>query len=129
MEDFVLEAMSIDDRRARIAANKQKDLTNDSLLVMIDHEHINTVAALQWLCVLVSHVPKLAKYKGQVSKLYRTDARKHQINPERVIKVHPLATIAKNKAVTSELMEAILDFFPPKLGRLRKTIWRGWDDL
>jgi hypothetical protein len=77
-KDFSPVAMDLDDHLACIAENKRKDVTADSLLVTADHEHIDTIRALQWLQILTHYVPKLSKYKEKVSALYHTKG--HQEN-------------------------------------------------
>jgi hypothetical protein len=111
MEDYNPAAMDVDDRLAQVAENKRKDLTVDSLHALIDHEHLDCVGALQWLRTLVHYIPELRNLKGKVSELYRTKGTKKQINPNRKSKIYPLATNAKNEAKTTELKDALLDFF------------------
>jgi hypothetical protein len=110
VEDFLPAAMDVDDHQARIAENRQKDLTVPSLLALVDNTHANTIKALQWLRILVHYIPELSQYKAKVSELYRTKGMKKPINPHRKTKVHPLATNAKNEAKTMELKDAMLDF-------------------
>lgn len=132
-EDFLPAAMDVDDRRARIAENKRKDITVPLLLALVDNTHADMLGALQWLRVLVNYVPELSGYKAKVSELYRTKGAKKQINPHRKTKVHPLATNAKNEAKTTELKDALLDFLG-QMGQhdhdyLRKLILAGGDGL
>jgi len=108
-EDFSLAAMDLDDHLARIAKNKRKDVTADSLLAMVDHEHIDTIRALQWLQILTHYVPALSKYKEKVSALYHMKGAKRQINPCRKTKIHPLAMNAKNEMKNNELKEGLHD--------------------
>src|SRR5882762_9688045 len=91
-EDFLPAEMDVDDRRARIAENRQKDLMVPSLLALVDNTHANTIGALQWLRILVHYIPELSQYKAKVSELYCTKGMKKPINPHRKTKVHPLAT-------------------------------------
>jgi len=132
-EDFEPSAMDIDDRVARIAENKRKDVTVNKLLALVDQPHAELVAALQWLRILVHYVPEFSKYKPMVSELYRTKGAKKTINPHRKTKIHPLATNAKNETKTAELKDALLDFFEQMGQRdgdyLRKLILVGGDGL
>ena len=116
-EDFEPSAMDIDDRIARIAENKWKDVTINKLLALVDQPHAKLVATLQWLRILVHYVPELSKYKPMVSELYQTKGTKKTINPHRKTKIHPLATNAKNETKTTELKDALLDFFK-QMGQL-----------
>ncbi|PSR83603.1 hypothetical protein PHLCEN_2v5683 [Hermanssonia centrifuga] len=86
--DFNAAAFDLDDKLAREVKNKQKDLTVDKLLDMIDMDHLEC----------------LHKYK-----LYRTDEAKMHL-PVRHTVVHPLATVAKKETVTVELRDGLLDF-------------------
>jgi hypothetical protein len=132
-EDFLPAAMDIDDRRARIAENKRKDVTVPSLLALVDQKHMDVIGALQWLRILVHYVPELSKYKSKVSELYRTKGAKKPINPHRKTRVHPLGTNAKNEAKTTELKDALLDFLNQMGQRdgdyLRKLLPVGGDGL
>jgi len=53
----------------------------------------------------------LRNLKGKVSELYSTKGTKKKINPNRKSKIYSLATNAKNEAKTTELKDALLDFF------------------
>jgi hypothetical protein len=132
-EDFLLETMDVDDRCARIAENRCKDMTVPSLLALVDNIHADVIGALQWLHVLAHYVPELAKYKSEVSELYCTKGAKKPINPYHKTRVHPLATNAKNKAKTTDLKDALLDFLN-QMGQqdhdyLRKLVLTGGDGL
>lgn len=110
--DFVPEAADIEDRLRRTSGNLRKDLSVDKLTKMVDFTHMDVTFALQWLQVLVDYVPALATYKPAVAQLYKTDGAKLRVpdGPERKARIHPLATSAKNEAVTTELKDAMLDF-------------------
>ena len=123
-EDFSLAAMDLNDHLARIAENKRKDVTADSLLAMVDHKHIDTIGALQWPQILTHYVPELSKYKEKVSALYRSKGAKKQINPHRKTKIHRLATNAKNETKNNELKEGLHDLLNQMGQRDRDYLWR-----
>ena len=116
-EGFVEGAADLDDKRMRIAENKRKDLTIDQVLSWVDHQHLETVGVLHWLKVLTDYIPELESYRTHVSLLFRTRAPKHRI-PARKTEVYPLATSGKNETVTTELKDALLDFFA-QIGHLK----------
>ena len=94
----------------KILENKQRDVMVETFLRLIDHEHLERVGVLHWLQTLVNFIPELAKHKSHVSLLFCTRAAKHCV-PAHPTKVHPLATNGKNETVTTELKDALLDFF------------------
>jgi len=65
IEDFKPVAADLDDKLARIAENKRKDLTVEQLLSWINQEHLETVGVLHWLRTLTDYIPELAKYKPE----------------------------------------------------------------
>jgi hypothetical protein len=117
-EGFIPGAADLDDKRRRIAENKRKDLMVDQLIGWIDQKHLETVGILHWLKVLTDYVPELVEYKSQVLLLFHTHAAKHRISVH-ATKVHPLATSGKNKVVTTDLKDALLDFFT-QIGQTRQ---------
>lgn len=83
-----------------------EDLRND-----IDWAHLEKVRALHWLDALVLFVPDLlAVYGGRVEFVFQTELRKHQINPNRHTKIHPLATNGANEVTIQGMKDALLDF-------------------
>ncbi|KAF8811180.1 hypothetical protein BYT27DRAFT_7221584 [Phlegmacium glaucopus] len=88
-------APDINNKRARIAENKRKDLTVEQVLGWVDHEHLEMVGVLHWLCTLTEYIPELSHYKSD-----------HHIKVS-ATKVHPLATSGKNETVTTELKDAL----------------------
>jgi len=132
IEDFKPVAADLDDKLARIAENKRKDLTVEQLLSWINQEHLETVGVLHWLRTLTDYIPELAKYKSHVSLLFQTRAAKHRL-PTRATKVHPLATSGKNETITTEFKDGLLDFFS-QIGQtqddhLRRLVLVGGDGL
>ncbi|KAI0362305.1 hypothetical protein OH77DRAFT_1377558, partial [Trametes cingulata] len=122
--EFDPAAADLDDRRQRIAENKRKELTLEQLTEMIDFAHLETSMTLQWLQVLVNYVPALAPYKPAVAALVRTDGTK-MAAPCSIKKtpIHPLKTVAKNEAVTTELRDAVADFLE-QIGQQEKDFTR-----
>lgn len=57
--------------------------------------------------MLTKYVPELSSYQEHVSILFRTRGAKLQL-PN---KIHPLATSSKNETVTTELKDALVDFW------------------
>src|SRR5882762_5858429 len=116
---FIPGAADLDDKWRCIAENKRNNLTVEQLLGWIDHEHLETVGILHWLKNLCEFIPKLADYKSHVSTLFRTRAAKHQL-PICTTKAHPLVTSGKNETITTELKDALLDFFE-QIGQTRDS--------
>ncbi|KAH9917526.1 hypothetical protein B0H21DRAFT_879595 [Amylocystis lapponica] len=131
--DYNSAATDIQDKRARIAENKRAGLTVYQLLKMIDLDHIATVGTLQWLQVLVTYIPQLAQYRGDVTKLYHSDATRLAVPRNRKTNLHPLATVAKNEAIVTELRDALVDFLD-QMGQqdedfVERLIFVGGDGL
>ncbi|KAH9948898.1 hypothetical protein B0H21DRAFT_689338 [Amylocystis lapponica] len=103
-------AFSLEDKRRRVAENRREKLSVEDLFGMVDESHCETVGMLQWLRTLTHYIPQLASYKEAVSSLYRSDGAKQQV-PVQPARVHPLATSGKNETVTTELKDAVLDFY------------------
>ncbi|GBE84701.1 hypothetical protein SCP_0606810 [Sparassis crispa] len=108
--DFDPAVGDIDDKRARIAQNLRAELTVEKLLGMIDIAHFRKVGTLQWLHTLVTYIPQLAKYQSAVAKLYKTDGAKLCLPSKQKTIMHPLATVAKNENIMTELRDALVDF-------------------
>jgi Family of unknown function (DUF6589) len=109
LEGVDLAASDLDDKRKLLAENRRAEVNVEQLLGMIDQPHLETISILQWLRVLTQYIPELAKWKSQVSLLYRTRAAKLPMPPH-ATKVHPLATSGKNEQVTTELKDGLVDF-------------------
>jgi hypothetical protein len=110
LEGINPKALDLADKRARLAENKRKDVTVESLLNLIDHSHIETIGTLQILRTLADHIPELAYLKPWILILYRTRASKQPL-PVRKTKIHPLATSGKSETIITELKDAFLDFY------------------
>ncbi|KAH9924136.1 hypothetical protein B0H21DRAFT_826787 [Amylocystis lapponica] len=114
----------------------------ETLLGFVDQEHRERVGVLHWLRTLTNCVLELAHLKSHVSHLFRTEGAKRLL-PIRPSRVHPLATSGKNETVSTELKDAITDFFaqlsqhPTDYHRGLKLVsepvlaaWHtGWTDL
>lgn len=109
-EGVDVKAFDLDDKRRRLADSPRRDLDVHKLLGLLDNEHIETVCVLQWLYVLVHHIPELAHMKPHVSMLYRTRAAKQPL-PVQATKTRPLAASGMNETINTELKEALVDFF------------------
>jgi hypothetical protein len=132
IEDIDPKAFDLDDKRRRLADSKRNNLNVDTLLGMIDEGHLQTIGVLQWLRTLMHYVPELEKWKTHISLLYRTRASKLPL-PARPTKVHPLAASGKKETVTTELKDALVDFFG-QMGQkegdyVRRLIMVGGDGL
>jgi len=109
-EGFVPGVVDLDDKWRHISKNKWKYLMIDQLVGWIDHEHLETIGFLHWLRNLCEFVPELSDYKSHVSTLFHTCGAKHQL-PVHATTVHPLVMSRMNETITTELKDALLDFF------------------
>ncbi|KIJ10718.1 hypothetical protein PAXINDRAFT_16329 [Paxillus involutus ATCC 200175] len=85
-------------------------VTTHDIVSWMDLNHFEDVLTLQWLRVLADYIPELYHLKEHVSMLYRTHVSKIPL-PPKATKMHPLATSSKNETVTTELKDALIDFF------------------
>jgi hypothetical protein len=93
-----------------LAENKHALLTIEQLVEMLQQDHLERAFVLQWLHVLIHYIPQLQKWKEHVSLPFQTCAAWLCL-PAQPTKVHPLATSGKNETVTTELKDAMVDFF------------------
>ena len=110
LEGVNLSAVDLDERRKLVLEDKRSKLTVSNLLSLIDQKHLDTTFSLHWLRVLVNSVPELSKWKGHVTMLFHEKASKLQL-PIKSTQLHPLASSGKNETVTTELKDALFDFF------------------
>ncbi|KAM6489590.1 hypothetical protein JOM56_014912 [Amanita muscaria] len=103
-------ALDLEEKRRWIAKNQQLKATVKTFLDLLDANHIETVSTLHWLRVLVHYIPALSKWRELVSMLFRMRASKLPLPAQATI-VHPLASSGKNETVTTELKDALVDFF------------------
>ena len=132
LEDVDPKAFDLDDKLKRLAENKRAKLTVNQLIDMIDQPHLDVVSSLHWLRALTNYIPELAKWKTHVSMLFRTRASWLRL-PARASKVHPLASSGKNETITTDLKDALIDFFS-QIGQkhgdyLRRLLLVGGDGL
>ena len=132
LEDVDPKAFDLDDKLKRLAENKRAKLTVNQLIDMIDQPHLDVVSSLHWLRALTNYIPELAKWKTHVSMLFRTRASRLRL-PARASKVHPLASSGKNETITTDLKDALIDFFS-QIGQkhgdyLRRLLLVGGDGL
>jgi hypothetical protein len=132
LEDVDITGSDLDDKRQRLAENRQADVTLEQLIGMIDQKHLEDVCVLQWLQVLMHYIPELANLKDHVSMLFRTRVAKIPLS-HRAAVVHPLATSGKNEQITVELKDALVDFLK-QIGQtsddyIRRLILIGGDGL
>ncbi|THH07257.1 hypothetical protein EW146_g9376 [Bondarzewia mesenterica] len=110
MEDCAPDAFNLKPILDRLHEGRRAELSADSILADIDWEHLRRVQMYHWLDALVFYVPALAGYRTEVTKLFAEKTRKHQINPNRHTKVHPLGTNSANEVSTQGMKEALTDF-------------------
>ncbi|THH07072.1 hypothetical protein EW146_g9429 [Bondarzewia mesenterica] len=94
MEDCAPDAFNLKPILDRLHEGRRAELSADSILVDIDWEHLRRVQMYHWLDAL----------------LFAEKTRKHQINPNRHTKVHPLGTNSANEVSTQGMKEALTDF-------------------
>ncbi|KIJ64811.1 hypothetical protein HYDPIDRAFT_111412 [Hydnomerulius pinastri MD-312] len=109
-DDVNPKAYDLADKRRLLALNQRQNVQVYDFVSWMDLDHFDTVLSLQWLRVLADYIPELHKLKEHVSLLYRTRAAKIPL-PVKPTKIHPLATSSKNENVTTELKDALVDFF------------------
>lgn len=107
--DFNPAAADLEDRLERLRRNDRASLSMDKLVDLIDFEHSEVALELQWVQVLVNHVPAFAAYKPRVVDLFKTVGAK-MIVPPRKTRLHSLAPAAKNETIMTDLRDALLDF-------------------
>lgn len=92
------------------ARRDREGLTVEELADDIDFNHLQKIASYHWLAALVSYVPDLAGYRTPVANLFKEKAVKHQINPHRHTKIHPLGTNSAQEITPHGAKDAIVDF-------------------
>ncbi|KAI0040280.1 hypothetical protein FA95DRAFT_1611919 [Auriscalpium vulgare] len=123
---FSPEVVDLEAKAQKVSEGRRKELTVDDLLGMIDYEHLDTVASLQWLDTIVTYIPQLAHYKSDVIELFQTEGSKRIVSSDRPLDAYPLSTNGKNESLVAELKDTLLDFFK-QLGQSeedhRRHIW------
>ncbi|KAI0309705.1 hypothetical protein OF83DRAFT_1071624 [Amylostereum chailletii] len=110
MEDCPAGAFNLAPIRAKYEAGTRCEIIVDGIRKKTDSVHLRRVFAYHWLIILLEWVPALALYRSDAHKRFANQMEKHQIDPKRHTKVHPLGTNGANETTTSGLQEAIFDF-------------------
>ncbi|KAG1887445.1 uncharacterized protein F5891DRAFT_1199909 [Suillus fuscotomentosus] len=110
LEDIDVRAFDMSAKSRIFDENRQTTAKVEDFLDAIDKSHLDTVLTLHWLQVLTKYVPELSSYQEHVAILFRTRGAKLQL-PIQPNKIHPLATSSKNETVTTELKDALVDFW------------------
>ena len=109
-------ALDLEDKQQWLAKNQQLHATVKTFLDLLDDKHIETISMLHWLRVLVNYIPALSKWREHISMLFCTRAAKLPL-PAQATTVHLLASSGKIKTMTTELKDALVDFFA-QMGQL-----------
>ncbi|KAG1750427.1 uncharacterized protein EDB91DRAFT_1244005 [Suillus paluster] len=102
LEDIDVLAFDMSAKSRLLDENRRTTAKVEDFLDAIDQSHLEH---------------KLSSYQEHVSILFRTRGAKLQL-PIRPNKIHPLATSSKNKTVTTELKDALVDF----LGQIGQSV-------
>jgi hypothetical protein len=92
-----------------VGKQERAELTVDKILGDIDWTHIAAISKLHWLQTLITFVPSLHIHHQAVTAMFQAVV-KHQINPTRHSKVHPLGTNSANETSTQGMKDALADF-------------------
>jgi len=130
LEGVNFSAVDLDKRRKLVLEDKRSKLTINNLLSLIDQKYLDPAFSLHWLRVLVNSVPELSKWKGHVTMFFHEKASKLQL-PIKSTKLYPLASSGKNETVTTELKDALFDFFdkPNLITYIPRVLFAGRDGL
>ena len=99
--------------------NLRKSLTAKKFQDLLDHEHIERVCVLQWINVLVQHIPELSHLRAQVSFAYKHRVSKLRLE-DKPTKIHPLASSGRNETILTDFKVALEDFFE-QIGQTRES--------
>ncbi|KAJ8473854.1 hypothetical protein ONZ45_g16144 [Pleurotus djamor] len=114
MVDVPAGAMNSQDYLERVALNGRKDLTVDTLVDDIDHEHIAAVGAATLLRIWTTHIPSLHKYQP-VNKIFRDGFNKHRIRRHQST-TYPLRTSGIDESTTEGNSDVLRDITQSQLG-------------
>ncbi|KAF9053425.1 hypothetical protein BJ165DRAFT_1339856 [Panaeolus papilionaceus] len=109
LEGVSASALSVKRRQELVSLNKRQHLSTDTLLSLINHNHLDEVITFHWLRVLINAIPQLSHWKGHVSTLFATRAARLRL-PAKPTPVHCLSSSSKSETNTTELKDALLDF-------------------
>jgi hypothetical protein len=121
MEDYPEGAFKLDELMRRVKLIQRKHFTAEILLDDIDQDHLNLIASLHWIKILVRYVPELSKHQEYVSTLFRTRAKKH-VAPNRKKTIIPLGTNSENEATVKGMEGAVKDFVCKQMGMMEKEL-------
>ena len=108
-ESYTPVTVDITKKQQCIALNKRQMLTFKQLHSLINYKHLDQVCTLQILRTLVYYVPSLRKCACSVQQMYKTTVAICQL-PVHKTEIYLLPTNGRNETVTSELLQALLDF-------------------
>lgn len=103
------EMFDLADRRLRIAENKRRTVTVESLLGLIDQDDADRFGTLQWIEALARCIPELKPLLADV-RVMMSASDKLTI-PVHQSAIHPLGSSGKKETIPTELKAALLDFF------------------
>jgi hypothetical protein len=102
-------AYDLRDKLRRKATSPRKDLKDvEQIMDHINSDHLDEVFVLQWLLVLVTYVPQLARYRKQVIAEYQSTPCSVRPPHNKTIS-HSLRSNAYNETIMTELKAAFLD--------------------
>ncbi|KAF9528832.1 hypothetical protein CPB83DRAFT_929056 [Crepidotus variabilis] len=131
MEDCDSDAFNLQTLVESQIKQERKVLTVETLFESIDLEHLQNVAAVQFLHALVTYVPALQKFQQPLADFSKTKLSKVPISETRRSKVFPLATNSADEMRVQGLSDGIQDFASVQLGvtpeNLKNTVsvWSG----
>ncbi|KAJ3772098.1 hypothetical protein FB446DRAFT_644050 [Lentinula raphanica] len=135
-EGSVDNSLSLEEKREWVAKNLREKLTFEDLWDLVDHSFLADVLPLVWLEILFLNNQEVPEFSGHYAEklqvLYTQIGTKHKVSP-RQTKIYPLKSNGFNETMTTELKQALLDFFG-QLGQtsesfLPRLILAGGDGL
>ncbi|EIW80689.1 hypothetical protein CONPUDRAFT_154701 [Coniophora puteana RWD-64-598 SS2] len=126
MEDCEPDAFDLAPVLERMREGRREEADIDTIVHDIDFAHIFRVFQYHCVKLLVDHVTILrTKYHDNVNELFSKNATRHQINPNRVSEIHPLATNSADE-VSTRGMKAALDDFLEQMGNTAANFRGKW---
>ena len=104
---FIHGTADLDNKLVKILENKRRDVTVETYLKLINHEHLERVGILYWLWTLVSNIPVLKVHPVTVETYLKLINHKHL---ERVGILHWLRTLVSNIPVLKVHPLAMSDY-------------------
>ncbi|KAF4568361.1 hypothetical protein EYR40_010237 [Pleurotus pulmonarius] len=102
----------LDEMRGRQA---RENLTVDTLLDDIDHEHLAAIGAATLLRVWTQYVPSLAHHRSTVNDLFHHSHKKHRI-PRHKTEAFPLRTSGIDESTTAGNSDVLRDITHSQMG-------------